>query len=252
MLFDLQGKRRRMVQVVYVLLAGSFLIGFVIFGVGSGGAGGIGDLFGSGGSNSAATSQYDDKIDAANQKLQQDPHDQQALLLLAMNEFFKGKAELGAPDPTTGIPSLTDSAHTDLGAAIDAWERYLRLAKKPDAGTAQSLVTAYILLNDAPGAVRTQEIIAKAKPSQSSYGALAQFLYIELKIPAGDAAAKKAVALAPPSVRKQTKQQLDQIATQARKLKKKQAKAPQGSGSTALQNPFGGVGGSSAPVPPGG
>jgi hypothetical protein len=252
MLFDLRGgKRRRLVQVVYSLLAGSFLIGFVIFGVGSGGAGGIGDLFG-GGSSGSNASQYDDKINAVEQKLQQNPHDQTALVQLATTEFFKGKAELGAPDPSTGIPTLTDTAHTDLGASIDAWERYLKIAKQPDAGTAQSLVTAYILLNDAPGAVRTQKIIAQAKPSQSSYGNLAEFLYAELKIGAGDAAAKKAVALAPASVRKQTQQQLDQAGAQARKQKKQQAKAPKGAGSTALQNPFGGVGGSSAPAPPGG
>ena len=51
MLFDLRsGKRRRMVQIVYSLLAVSFLIGFVFFGVGTGGIGSISDLFVGGGS----------------------------------------------------------------------------------------------------------------------------------------------------------------------------------------------------------
>ena len=54
MLFDLRsGKRRRLVQVVYTLLAASFIIGFVIFGVGSNGIGGIGDLISGGGDDSA-------------------------------------------------------------------------------------------------------------------------------------------------------------------------------------------------------
>ncbi len=36
MLFDLRGKRRRLVQVVYATLAALFLIGFVGFSIGSG------------------------------------------------------------------------------------------------------------------------------------------------------------------------------------------------------------------------
>ncbi len=46
-LFDLRGKRRRLVQVVYSLLAAIFLIGFVFLGIGVGSAlGSIFDLFG--------------------------------------------------------------------------------------------------------------------------------------------------------------------------------------------------------------
>ena len=45
-----------MVQVVYGMLAAFFLVGFVFFGVGSGGIGSLSDLFkgGSGGSTSSA------------------------------------------------------------------------------------------------------------------------------------------------------------------------------------------------------
>src|SRR6059036_1409590 len=99
MLFDLRsGKRRRMVQIVYSLLAASFLIGFVIFGVGSGGIGSISDLF-SGGSGGSATSQFDASINAAQKKLAADPKDTQALLNLAKYEYYKARAELGAADP---------------------------------------------------------------------------------------------------------------------------------------------------------
>ena len=62
MLFDLRsGKRRRVVQVVYSLLAASFLIGFVIFGVGTGGLGSIADIF-NGSSGESASSAYDRQI----------------------------------------------------------------------------------------------------------------------------------------------------------------------------------------------
>ena len=51
MIFDLKsGKRRRVVQVVFGVLAFIFFISFVGFGIGSGSAGGIFDALGIGGS----------------------------------------------------------------------------------------------------------------------------------------------------------------------------------------------------------
>ncbi len=155
MLFDLRGKRRRVVQVVYSLLAASFLIGFVFFGIGTGGGGSISDLFGGGGGGST-TSQFDDQIDAANEQLSKDPKDTAALLKLAENEWFKAKSGV-SQDETTGQVSISDDAHTDLGQSADAWAKYLKLNKgKPDVGVANEMVQVYGLLNDAPGAAKAQ------------------------------------------------------------------------------------------------
>ena len=47
MLFDLRGKRKRLVQVSYALLAAIFLVGFVGFGIGVGNSpGGLFDAIG--------------------------------------------------------------------------------------------------------------------------------------------------------------------------------------------------------------
>ena len=75
MLFDLSGKRKRLVQVVYATLAALFLVGFVGFGIGSSGAGGLLDGLGLGGDGSGGSlsGQYDDQIDSANQRLAKDP-----------------------------------------------------------------------------------------------------------------------------------------------------------------------------------
>lgn len=250
MLFDLQsGKRRRLVQVVYSFLAASFLIGFVIFGVGSGGIGSISDIFG-GGSSSAGdvASQFDDQIATAQSKLAKDPKDQRALASLAKYQYYKGRAELGPADPSSGQPfTVTDTARSDLGEAVDSWEKYLDVADKPDAGNATILVQAYIALNDAAGAARTQEIVAQSKPSASSYGNLALYLYFSGKIKAGDAAAAKAVAEAPASERKSTQDFVDQARKQGVKIAKAQKQAGQagatGSAPNPLDNPFGGLGG---------
>ncbi len=211
MLFDLRsGKRRRAVQIVYSLLALSFLIGFVGFGVGTGGGlGGIFDALGlSGGSSSSSSSSaFDSQIEQARARLAKDPKDPSALARLARYEYLKGRAELG--QDSSGNPVLTGPAQTDLGAAADTWERYLKVAgKRPSIGTARQVVTAYVLLGDWTGAARTQRLIAAAQGDASSYATLATYLYRGEQFGAGDAAAKRALAEASGSQRKSYEQQL--------------------------------------------
>jgi hypothetical protein len=253
MLFDLRsGKRRRVVQVVYSLLAVSFLIGFVFFGVGTGGIGSVSDLFG-GGSGGSVTAQFDDQIDSANAQLEKNPKNTAALLKLAENEYFKAKTGI-SQDPTTGqVSSISGDAHTELGRSADAWAKYLKLEKRsPDAGVAAEMVQVYILLNDGSGAVQAQRIVAEETPTQNSYGTLALILYGTGDISGGDKAAKKAESLAPKGQRKQLAAQLDQFRKQGIKVKKQQAKAQKNAqknapsttapGASPLQSPFGGAG----------
>lgn len=246
MLFDLRGKRRRFIQVVYALLAALFLIGFVGFGVGSeSGAGGIFDALGiGGGDTSSSNPQYDEDIDEAEQQLEQNPKDQQALLQLAQTHYLAGQGELEA-DETTGEPVLTDEARTQFDESIAAWERYLKLAKRPSDNVASQVVNSYVFLNDAEGAAKTQRIVAEARPSQGAYANLAFYLYLAGDFEGGDEAAKRAVAEAEGSQRKSVKNQLARLEQQARKFEKRQEKqaeqAPEGA--NPLQSPLGGLGG---------
>ncbi|HEY7150611.1 MAG TPA: hypothetical protein VH391_02920 [Solirubrobacterales bacterium] len=245
MLFDLRGNRRRLVQVVYSLLAASFLIGFVFLGIGTGGIGSVSDLFG-GGDGGSTSSQFDSQISSAQAELQKDPKDTAALLKLAENEWFKAKSGV-SQDPSTGqITGISDDAHTALGQSADAWAKYLKVNKgKPDSGVANEMTQVYVLLNDAPGAAKAQQIVAEDQPNQNTYGTLALYLYAGNDIAGGDAAAKKAVSLAPKSTQKQVKQQLDQTRAQAVKAKQQQAKAQKKAQQSTtpsgapLQSPFG-------------
>src|SRR5918996_2831263 len=247
MLFDLRGKRRRFIQVVYALLAALFLIGFVGFGVGSeSGAGGIFDALGvGGGDTSSSNPQFDEDIDEAEQRLEQDPKDQQALLQLAQTHYLAGQGELDV-DESTGEPVLTDDARTEFDESIAAWERYLKLAKRPSDNAATQVVNSYVFLNDAEGAAETQRIVAEARPSQGAYSNLAFYLYLAGDFEGGDEAAKKAVAEAEGSQKKSIENQLARLEEQARKFEKRQKKqaeeAPEGG--NPLQSPLGGLGGS--------
>jgi hypothetical protein len=246
-LFDLRGKRRRVVQVVYATLAGLFLVGFVAFGIGSDVSGGFADLFGTGGGGSVS-SQFDDQIDSANEQLAANPNNSAALLKLSKYEYFKAKQGI-TTDPNTGVPSVSEDATTELGKSVDAWERYLKVNKgKPSPEIAAQIVQAYYFLNDFGGAAEAQRIVAANQPSSGAYGQLAYYLYASLDIPAGDQAASKAEAEAPKSQRGEIKRQLDQIRKQAVKAEKRLAKAqknappPTAPGANPLQSPLGGGG----------
>jgi hypothetical protein len=260
MLFDLRGKRRHLVQVSFAMLALLFLVGFLGFGIGvGGGPGGIFDALGisnSSNSSGSATGVYQDHIDKANQKLAKNPKDTQALLTVANNEYLLAKSGV-SQDQTTGQISVTNDAHTNLGHAADAWNKYLKVNKgKPDLSTAFNMVNVFVILNDGAGAIKTQEVIAKAQPSPQSYGQLAFFQYLTGDISGGDQSRDKALSLASKTQKKQLSTQLDQARKQGLQVQKQQQKAKQQQGGSAttpganpLESPFGGLGSTTGTTP---
>jgi hypothetical protein len=258
-LFDLRsGRRRRAVQIVYSLLAVSFLIGFVLFGIGSGGIGSISDLFGGGGGGSTSSA-YDSQINHARAQLKKDPKNEQALRNLARYEFLAGQTGVSQTTPTSPTQTVSNEAQANYSQAVGAWARYVKLAKKPDPALASQIAQAYAFLGDLNGAARAQRIFATAQPSGFSYGQLADYLYRSLQIGAGDAAARKAVAHAHGAQAKQIKSLLAKEASQVRKFKRQQAKATKAAqsaggsrsaGSSQLQNPFSGIAPSTTPTAP--
>src|SRR3954452_2354189 len=79
MLFALKAKRRRAIQVTYVILAGVFLIGFVAFGVGGNVSLDPGSLFGGGNNNSSGNSVVTKRLQNAQKAVQQNPRNEAAL-----------------------------------------------------------------------------------------------------------------------------------------------------------------------------
>lgn len=240
-----------MVQVVYTLLAASFLVGFVIFGIGSNGVGSISDLFGGGGGG-GTSSAFDTQINNAKEQLKKDPQNENALANLASYEYQSGRTGISQPAPTAP-PEVSDDAQAALSESVDAWTRYLKVAKKPDPVLASEMAQAYVFLDDPQGAVRAQRIFAEAQPSANTLGSLALYLYAGGEFAAGDKAAKEAVAKAPKGSAKQIEAQLASIKKRAQKFAKAQkaaAKAQPGKNpsSSELQDPFSGLS-PSAPAP---
>lgn len=260
MLFDLSGKRKRVVQVVYAVLA--LLMGgsLVLFGIGSDAPGGLLDAVGLGSNNdSSSNPQYEQQIEDAQAKLEADPQDAQALLALVRYHYLSATSTGVTTDPETGQVDVSEDARGELEQTVAAWERYLKTKPaKENVSAASSASQAYRLLGDAAGAAAAQRLVAESQGTAAAYGQLAFYLYANLKFAEGDAAAAKAIATASPSDREQVRRNLEQLEESARKQKKQLEKAAEQGGKQAgeeqLTDPFGTLGGSSdsglgAPAP---
>ena len=212
MLFDLRGRgRHRTVQIVYATLAILMAAGLILFGVGSGLAGGLIDaLNGSGGSSNSGNSALSKQVDTLQKRAQREPQNADNWSRLARAKF---QLAAGTIDQNTGQYSA--DGRKDLAAAGVAWDRYLALnPPKPDPATAALMVQVFIQLNQAARAADAQEIVTGARPNRNAYLALAKLAYAAGQTRKGDLAAQKALAETPKDLRASVKAQLDQAKKQ--------------------------------------
>src|SRR5438045_8032519 len=129
MLFDLQGKRRRVVQATYLILAILLGGGLVLFGVGSGGiSGGLFDAITGKDSNSssASNSVVSNRIKRDVAALKINAKNQAALADLVRSHYQLATDDA---DPNTG--AFGAKGKTELQKASTAWDRYVAAAPKP-------------------------------------------------------------------------------------------------------------------------
>jgi len=221
MLFDLKGKRRRTVQVVYLGLAILLGVGLVGFGIGSSVNGGLGDLFKGGNGSNKANETVQKRIDAANKTLQTDPKNTVALVAVLRGHYDLATS---SADPNTG--DFTKDSVKDLVAADAAWARYLDAEKDPDVGVAKIAVQAeprlaQLLANKDDQKVHwaraatAQEIIANADSNPNNYINLVTYATLAGQTRKADLAGKKAIALAPKGQKKAAKAAVQQAKTDA-------------------------------------
>ena len=231
MLFDLRGKRRRAVQVVYATLAALLAVGLVGAGIGSDVSGGVFDIFtgGDDGDISDANKAVEERIDRANDKLKVNPRDQAALI-----EVVRGHYSLAATETDRETGAFGEDGKKELEKAGAAWKRYL--ATKPeevDPALATLMTQAYgqLGLNKPNDATEAAELVAEARNDASSYLQLVQFATLAGQKRKADLAAEKALELAPEGERDTVKQLIEQA---------KAAPPPGGQGGTGQQPAPGG------------
>jgi len=262
MLFDLRGRRKRVIQVIYVLLALIMVASLVVIGL----PGGISPF--NSGNNVVGEDAAELSIERAENletKLAADPNNENL-----QKEIVRARIAAGGNyferDETTGALTITPQATEQYELAATAWDKYLKQhGDNPDPQLAQVVTgTLYQLAegstvaqfeSNIAGAAEAQKIVVEGAEEMAKKGEgappvaqltnLADLLYLAQDPDAAKAAGDKALALADKTERKQIKAQLDaseqngkRVAKQL-KAAKKQAKKD---GGKSLQDPAGTLG----------
>jgi len=254
MLFDIRGRRKHVVRVVYAILA--LLMGASLFLV-TGGIN-IGNLL----NNSSTKSSGEilqEQVARQEAKLRREPENE-ALLASLTRTHLAAASAFSEKNETTGVTVIKPEGHRELEAATETWNRYLKVGDSVSPTVASLMARAYFgLAETSTGgigeaqeyvekAAETQKLAAEGQPTVNSLTTLAIYQYYAGDFAAGDAAAKEAEAVAPKSQRPEVKKQMAEFRKRGKdfaKQKKEYAKTEQEKGKESLKNPFGGLGGSS-------
>jgi hypothetical protein len=209
MLFDLQGKRRRVVQATYLTLALLMGGGLVLFGVGSDATGGLADIFGGGNGGGSSNDTIEKRIDRNEERAAARGPAQQ----VALQELVRDYYSLATNQVDTGATSFPDDAKDELENAAAAWQRYLKLdPKKADPATANYALRVYDVtaLNKPDEATKAATIIASSENDWQSYVRVVQYATLAGDTRTADLAGTKAIDLAGKSEKKQVRKQVAQ------------------------------------------
>jgi hypothetical protein len=208
MLFDLQGKRRRVVQVTYLGLAILMGGGLVLFGIGGDVSGGLFDAFSEnqgGGGNSLV----EKRIDKNEARVKARPRNEAARKELVRDYFQLAAAQ--ATDTQVGFPK---DAKDELRKSSANWKAYLELEpKKPDTSLARVMLQVYdpAALAKPKDALAAAKLIAENEEDAQAYLNLVQYAALAEDTRVADLAGQKAVDLAPKSERKEVRAQVKQL-----------------------------------------
>jgi hypothetical protein len=207
MLFDLRGRRRRAVQVTYLMLALLMGGGLVLFGIGGDVSGGLLDAF-KGGGGSSGDSALQDRVDKQKERLQANPRNQVVLQNLVRDYY-----SLATSKRESNASGFPDDAKDDLREAGVYWQRYVEVADKPNPDTAGYALQVYDVaaLNRPKEAQRAAAILAEDANDAPSYLRLVSYAARAGDTRTADLATQKAVELAPKDQRKLIKQQAEAL-----------------------------------------
>ena len=254
MLFDIRGRRKRVIQVVYAVLA--LLMGASLFLVV--GPVNLGELVGGSGETRESTEIFEEQAERIEARLKTDPENPQMLISLTRAQVNAG-GSTAEQDPTTGETVLAPEGRREYERANETWQRYLKVAgDEVNPSLAQLMsTTSFTLAQNSTSypeafehlsnATEAQQFAAEARPSVAAFATVAAYAYLagedEIAAQAGAAAKKEAKTA---KERKQVDKQLASFRKEGEKIQKRAkaaAKAEQGQGKEALDNPLGGLGG---------
>jgi len=260
MLFDLRGKRRNVVKVVYAVLA--VLMGLSLLLV----AGPLpfGDIFGAQDAQEQAREQFEEQVERTERKLVKDPQNPQLLLTLTRAHVSAG-SNLSEQDPTTGQLAVTPEGRQQYQQAASSWEEYLEATDEPASAGAQLMASTFFTLAQTArdnaealanieAASEAQKIVAVQRPSVGTLSTLSLYTVYTFDYAGAKQAINEAKKLATSKIqREQLDKQYDETRERAEEFEKglkeeerlqkavdEGEAAQNGSGGQGFTNPFGG------------
>lgn len=250
MLFDIRGRRKNVVKVVYAILA--LLMGLSLLLL----AGpGLGSLFNSSSGNDAAA-QFEEQAETVERKLVKTPEDPELLLSLTRARINAGNSS-AVIDPETGGAALTPESRQQLALASEAWSKYLKAADEPSPAGAQLAASALFGLAQTSrsgpeaeanvrAAAKAQEIVAGQRPSLGSLSTLAIYRLYSFDYDGAARARKEAEPFANTKFERenlgnefdQTKKSAEEFEKQLQEIEKEAKKARE-EGKPSVANPLG-------------
>lgn len=162
MLFDLRGRRKRVIQVIYVLLAVIMAASLIVIGL----PGGINPFAGSGTVNLDAAEANLERAENLQTRLETEPNNENVVKELIRARFSAGQS-LYSTDSDTGQPQITDEAVEQLELAAEAWTRYLRMSNnQPDPEVAQLMANVLFTLSQGSTVAQFKSNVADAAAAQ--------------------------------------------------------------------------------------
>jgi hypothetical protein len=180
MLFDIRGRRRHVVKVVYAILA--ILMAASLFLVT--GALNIGSILGTNSGGSSATKSFEEQAERIETKLAKSPEDETLLLNLTRTRINAGHSMVssGSLESQNGLEEVKHQ----YALATEAWSKYLEAAPKPSPGLATQVSTLFYelasisttgpeLVENMASAAEAEEIVVAVHPTLNSWSSLATY-----------------------------------------------------------------------------
>ena len=209
MLFDLQGKRRRVVQATYLMLAVLMGGGLVLFGIGGDVSGGLFDAFSDRSGGGSGNDVVEERVERNEKRIDERPRAEAPRKELVRDYYQLAVAQ--TPDSATTFP---EDAQDELRHAATHWGAYLEIARgDPDPSLARVALQLFdpTALDQPEEAVKAARVVAAEGKDVSSYLLLTQYAAQANDERTRKLAAQKAVALAPQSQRKAVRDQIEQV-----------------------------------------
>lgn len=178
MVFDIRGRRRYVVKVVYAILA--ILMALSLFLVT--GAINLNSILGTSSSTGSATKSFEEQAERIEAKLVKTPEDEDMLLNLTRTRIniVNTLISNGAGESQSGVEEVKN----ELAQMSEDWSKYLAAASEPSPGLAVQTAPALFQLaeisangeeslENVSAATEAQKIVAEGRPSLNSLSTLA-------------------------------------------------------------------------------